>query len=114
FPELVGRCDFLLGRRPGSFLLGSLLLTVVEAKNEEIPGNLGQCVAEMVAVCVLNKRKGHRMPVIHGWVTTGAAWLFLTLEGNAVTFDVRERFLDDVGRILGYLVAIGSDGTGRG
>ena len=47
---LYGRCDFLLGRRSGPFLLGSPLLAVVEAKNEDIPGNLGQCVAEMVAV----------------------------------------------------------------
>jgi hypothetical protein len=108
---LFGRCDFLLGRRPGPFLLGSPLLAVVKAKNEDIPGNLGQCVAEMVAVRVLNERKGHSVPVIHGSVTTGAEWLFLTLEGNAVTFDLRERFLDDIARILGYLVAIGSGGT---
>jgi hypothetical protein len=104
---LYGRCDFLLGRRSGPFLLGSPLLAVVEAKNEDIPGNLGQCVAEMVAVRILNERKGHPIPVVHGAVTTGAEWLFLQLEGHAVTFDLRERFLDDPGRILGYLAAIG-------
>ena len=55
----------------------------------------------------LNERKGHPIPVVHGAVTTGAEWLFLQLEGNAVIFDLRERFLDDAGRILGYLAAIG-------
>jgi hypothetical protein len=105
---LFGRCDFLLGRRSGPFLLGSPLLAVVEAKNEDIPGNLGQCVAEMVAVRILNERKGHPIPVVHGSVTTGAEWLFLQLEGAAVTFDLRERSLDDAGRILGYLTSIGS------
>jgi hypothetical protein len=109
--SLFGRCDFLLGRRSGPFLLGSPLLTIVEAKNEDIPGNLGQCVAEMVAVRVLNERKSHPVAVIHGAVTTGAEWLFLQLEGSAVTFDLRERFLDDVGLILGYLAAIGSVAT---
>ncbi len=106
--SLFGSCDFLIGRRADPFLLGSPLLAVVEAKNEDIPGNLGQCVAEMVAVRVLNERKGHPLTVVHGAVTTGAEWLFLQLEGHAVTFDLRERFLDDVGPILGYLAAIGS------
>lgn len=105
---LFGRCDFLVGRRAGPFLLGSPLLAVVEAKDEDIAAHLGQCVAEMVAARVLNERKGHPVPVVHGAVTTGAAWLFLRLRGDAVTFDVRERSLDDVGKILGYLVAIGS------
>ena len=76
---LFGRCDFLLGRRSGAFLLGSPLLAVVEAKNEDIPGNLGQCVAEMVAVRILNERKGHPIPVVRGSVTTGVEWLFLQL-----------------------------------
>jgi hypothetical protein len=78
---LFGRCDFLLGRRSGPFLLGSPLLAVVEAKNEDIPGHLGQCVAAMVAVRMLNERKGHPIPVVHGVVTTGTEWLFLRLEG---------------------------------
>jgi hypothetical protein len=108
---LFGRCDFLIGRRAGPFLLGSPLLAVVEAKNEDIPGNLGQCVAEMVAAWVLNERKGYSVPVVHGSVTTGAEWLFLRLDGDAVTFDIRERSLDDVGRILSYVVAIGSAGV---
>jgi hypothetical protein len=111
---LYGRCDFLLGRRSGPFLLGSPLLAVVEAKNEDIPGTLGQCVAEMVAVRILNERKGHPIPVVHGAVTTGAEWLFLQLASNAVTFDIRERFLDDAGLILGYLAAIGRAGVGEG
>jgi hypothetical protein len=105
---LFGRCDFLVGRKAGPFLLGSPLLAVVEAKNEDIPGNLGQCVAEMVAVRDLNERKAHPTLVVHGTVTTGAEWLFLRLEANAVTFDSRDRSLDDLGKILAYLVAIGS------
>ncbi len=104
---LYGRCDYLLGRRSGPFLLGSPMLAVVEAKNEDIPGNLGQCVAEMIAVRIINERKGHPIPVVHGAVTTGVEWLFLRLAADAVTFDLRERFLDDVGRIVAYLAAIG-------
>ncbi len=106
---LFGRCDFLVARKAGPFLLGSPLLAVVEAKNEDIPGNLGQCVAEMVAARVLNERKGNPTPVVHGAVTTGSEWLFLRLDGDVVTFDSRDRTLDDVGKILAYLAAIGAD-----
>lgn len=102
---LVGRCDFLIGRRAGPFLLGSPLLAVVEAKNEDIPGGLGQCAAEMVAARVLNERQG-RAASMHGAVTTGADWLFLRLDGDAVRFDHRERSLAELGLILGYLVGI--------
>ncbi len=106
---LFGRCDFLVGRKAGPFLLGSPLLAVVEAKNEDIPGNLGQCVAEMVAVRELNERKGNPTPTVHGTVTTGSEWLFLRLDGHAVTFDSQDRPLNDLGKILAYLKAIGSE-----
>jgi hypothetical protein len=61
-----------------------------------------------------DEREGHPIPVVHGVVTTGTEWLFFQLEGQAVTFDIRERFLDDVARILGYLTAIGQVGQGKG
>jgi hypothetical protein len=110
---LVGRCDFLVAIKAGPFLLGSPLLAVVEAKNEDIPGGLGQCVAEMVAVQFLNDRKGTSTPVVHGAVTTGSEWLFLRLDGEEVTFDSRDRSLDDIGKILAYLARIGADEPGR-
>ena len=103
---LFGRCDFLIGPKAGPFLLGTPLLAVVEAKNDDIAGNLGQCVAEMVAVGLLNDRNGDSLRVVHGCVTTGSEWLFLKLEANAVTFDIRERPLGDVAKILAYLAAI--------
>ena len=82
-------------------------MAVVEAENEDIPG--GPCIAEMVAARVLNERETGVTPVIHGAVTTGSEWLFLRLDGDSVMFDSRDRSLDDVGKILAYLLAIGSD-----
>ena len=39
-------------------------------------------------------------------MTTGSTWKFLKLEGTAVTLDIREYYIDDVGKILGILQAI--------
>lgn len=105
---LVGRCDFLIGKKTQPFLLGFPIIAVVEAKNGNIADNLGQCVAELVAVQLYNESRDQPLLAIHGAVTIGSSWLFCRLDGDAVTFDIRERSLDDVGMILGHLVAIGA------
>jgi transketolase C-terminal domain/subunit len=53
-----------------SFLLGAPVITIVEAKNENIIGGLGQCVAEMVAAQIFNQRKEIDIPIIYGAVTS--------------------------------------------
>lgn len=103
---LFGRCDYLIGWQRGPYLLGSPIMAVVEAKNEDIPGNLGQCVSEMVAAQLLNDREGRPTPIIHGCVTTGTEWVFLQLKNQTVTFDEGEKTLADVGRILAYFARL--------
>jgi hypothetical protein len=39
----------------------------------------------MVAVRILNERKGRPIPVVHGAVTTGSEWLFLQLDGASIS-----------------------------
>jgi hypothetical protein len=43
---------------------------------------------------------------VYGAVTTGAAWLFLRLDGDALTIDVREYYVSEPGRILAILSLI--------
>lgn len=38
-----------------------------------------------------------------GAVTTGSAWKFLQLEGDVVALDVKEYYIDNLGKILGIL-----------
>jgi hypothetical protein len=64
---------------------------------------------EVIELAILNERKGNPTPVVHGAVTTGSEWLFLRLDGDVVTFDSRDRTLNDVGKILAYLSAIGTE-----
>jgi len=39
-------------------------------------------------------------------VTTGSIWRFLKLEGNVLSIDLPEYYFDQVGKILGILLAI--------
>ncbi len=97
---LIGYCDFLLSASKEQFFISAPVITIVEAKNENIIGGLGQCVAEMVAAQIFNERKGIDIPVIYGVVTSGTAWRFLTLNENNVCIDLVEYYINQVEIIL--------------
>ncbi len=101
---LDGVCDFLLSRSPVQLILGPPVLAVVEAKNDNIKGGLGQCVAEMVAARMFNEREGQGPTVIFGAVTTGTLWRFLKLEGATIYVDRSDYFFDRLEKILACLV----------
>lgn len=98
--KLTGECDFLLSDAEPLPRLKGPLLTVVEAKKNDVDAGLGQCVAQMVAAAVFNDRAGTPKPAVYGCVTTGHAWQFLRLAGPDVTVHVPQLFIDNVGLIL--------------
>ena len=68
---LQGYCDFLLSFSSEQYFLTAPVITIVEAKNENIIRGLGQCVASMVGAQLFNQRSGNPVKVIYGAVTTG-------------------------------------------
>ena len=68
-------------------------------------GGLGQCVAQMVAAREFNAADRGPAPV-HGCVTTGEAWQFLRLAGDAVELDRRRFYLDNVPGVLAAIAAV--------
>jgi len=102
---LTGFCDFLLTRDARQFVVSAPILALVEAKNDNVRNGLGQCIAEMTAARVINDR-AQRAEAVHGVVTTGTAWQFLRLDGDAVTLDTQEYHVEQVPRILAILRGI--------
>ncbi len=100
---LNGFCDFVLSRSPTQTELDAPLVTVVEAKNENIRQGLPQCAAEMFAAHLFNERRGSVGGTVYGAVTTGNVWRFLRLSDAVVEVDLREYYLDAIERILGVL-----------
>lgn len=101
---LNGVCDFILTGIRQTPLVESPLLTIVEAKRDDIIGGVGQCVAEMVAARLFNEASGTPRDTVHGCVTTGVNWRFLTLSGSCVLLDKLEYGLPDrLDHILGIL-----------
>ena len=74
---LTGYCDYILSRSKKQLTINAPVVMIVEAKNENIKGGLGQCVAEMIAAQLFNEREGNAIDTMYGAVTTGEIWKFL-------------------------------------
>jgi hypothetical protein len=102
---LNGICDFIITRSQERLIVTSPVVIIVEAKKENIPAGLGQCMAEMIAAKIFNEKAGAQNSVIYGTVTTGSVWQFLKLEGSTIAIDLSEYYLKDVNKILGILAS---------
>lgn len=101
---LVGFCDYLLSLSSTHYMIEAPVVAVVEAKNENLRGGLGQCIAEMVAAQLFNQQQEKPRATVYGAVTTGSAWKFLRLHGSEVSIDLKEYYLDEAGAIVGVLL----------
>ena len=101
---LTGFCDFIISKSQEQFYISAPIIAVVEAKNENLVGGLGQCIAEMYASSLFNQREGLNLPVIYGAVTTGNTWKFLRQEGDNVYIDLQEYHIANANKIIAILV----------
>jgi hypothetical protein len=101
---LVGFCDFILTAATEQYFISTPVITVVEAKNENIIGGLGQCAATMVAAQIFNSREGNDVQAIYGAVTSGTTWKFLILEQRVLRIDPTEYHISQVDKILAILL----------
>lgn len=102
---LNGFCDFILSLSPEQLLVRSPVIVLVERKNENLRSGLAQCIAEMIAAQVFNEKNGNIIKAIYGAVTIGTIWQFMKLEGNIVSIDLSEYYINDIKKILGILYA---------
>jgi hypothetical protein len=109
---LVGECDFILAATPSVPALRAPLLTIVEAKRNEVESGVWQCIAQMVGARLFNERSGVPVAAVYGCVTNGEAWQFLRLAGSVAGIDRRRYYIDNVAAILGVLQWITSSRSG--
>jgi hypothetical protein len=102
---LNGNCDFIITKSPEILIVTAPVITIIEAKKENINAGMGQCAAAMVASQIFNQRSESEIQRIYGAVTTGSIWQFLKLEGQTLSIDLSEYYLKDVDKILGILAS---------
>ncbi len=101
---LQGFCDFILSRSAEQLDVTAPVVTIAEAKNDNLKSGLGQCIAEMVAAQIFNDREGKPIELIYGAVTSGTNWRFLRLQGQTIEIDESEYFINQIEQILGILL----------
>ena len=103
---LSGYCDFLFTLAPRTIELLAPVISVVEAKKEDIPSGIPQCLAELVAAQIFNAAEEHPIETLYGIITTGEVWKFLRLQGTNVTIDTDDYFLNQPEKIVGIILSM--------
>ncbi len=105
---LNGNCDYIISRSPELLFLNVPVITLVEAKKEDLNIGLGQCLAEMIAAQIFNQQNNQEINTIYGVISSGTNWRFLKLIGNDAHIDLNEYYLQDIAKILGILTHFSS------
>ena len=103
---LNGLCDFLISLGPGQLVYQVPVLTMVEAKRDDLKLGLGQCMATMVGAQLFNERRNQVVTPVYGVVTTGSLWKFLSLAGSTLAVDPTEYAISGLNEVVGTLVAM--------
>ncbi|MFN0200572.1 MAG: hypothetical protein ACKVTZ_03585, partial [Bacteroidia bacterium] len=77
------------------------IISLVEAKDEDLEYGQAQCTAQMYAAMRYNQEEGKPVPFIYGCVVTGGDWRFLRLENQTLTLDTKTYYLVQLPLILG-------------
>ncbi len=103
---LSGECDFILAKDVGTFDINTPILTIVEAKKNDIEIGVPQCAAQMLGARIYNQDYGSKLDKIYGCVTTGDDWVFMKLEGDTITVDINKYYLGKIEELLGVFQKI--------
>jgi len=103
---LTGRCDFIISYSPKQLEITAPVVTIVEAKNDNIKSGIPQCIAEMIGAQLFNEQKKNQIPWIYGIITTGSNWKFLRLVENQVEIEAIEHFIGNLESLFGILIEI--------
>jgi hypothetical protein len=97
--DLAGPCDFFFALTPPTIVIDSPIISVVEAKDEDLEWGLAQCAAQIYAAHLFNERDNKDLPVLYGCATTGSEWQFFKLENNTLYIDRMPK--NDLPQVLG-------------
>ncbi len=97
--DLSGECDFFFALQPPKLYIDAPIISLAEAKDEDMDWGIAQCAAQMLGAKYFNDGKNKSLPFIFGCVTTGTDWQFLKLENDIYYVD--NKIYTDLKEILG-------------
>lgn len=100
---LSGRCDFLLSKSPKARRIETPVLSIVEAKNDNLEEGIPQCIAQLYAANLFNQKHGLPSRPIYGSVTYAFSWQFIRLDDKQAFVDNKFYSLEHLPQIMGIL-----------
>ena len=65
---LTGECDFILTKDTSSFSINLPIITIVEAKKQDMEMDINQCAAQLYGAYIFNENSGTKLDKIYGCV----------------------------------------------
>ena len=97
--DLSGECDFFFILSPNKPFVDSPIITLVEAKDEDMEYGVAQCAAQLYGTKLFNESEGKDIPILFGCATDGVEWKFIRFENNI--FYIDNKIYTDLKEILG-------------
>lgn len=97
--DLSGACDFFFTLVPKSPFIEAPIISLAEAKNEDMEHGRAQCAAQLYGAKLFNEMEGRDLPVLFGCATDGIEWQFMRFENN--TFLIDTKIYTQIPEILG-------------
>jgi hypothetical protein len=99
--NLAGPCDFFFAFSPPSLLLTAPIISIVEAKDEDLEWGIAQCAAQLYAAHHFNINDGKDLKILYGCATTGVEWHFMRYDTQKNTFYMDAKPITDLAVALG-------------
>jgi len=97
--DLAGECDFFFALHPPQPYIDAPIISIAEAKDEDMDWGIAQCSAQLYGAKLFNESEGKHFPVLYGCATDGIEWQFIRFEND--TFYVDSKVYTDIREILG-------------
>ena len=97
--DLAGACDFFFALHPPKIEMEAPIISIAEAKDEDMDWVIGQCASQMYGARLFNEQHKKTVPVIYGCATTGVEWQFLKFENDTYTVD--RNIFTDLPQVIG-------------
>jgi hypothetical protein len=97
--DLSGACDFFFILEAYKPYIESPIISLVEAKDEDMDYGIAQCAAQLYGARLFNEMEGKNFPFLYGCATDGVEWKFMRFESNM--FYIDNRVYTDLKEILG-------------
>ena len=97
--DLSGECDFFFALHPPKPFIDAPIISLAEAKDEDMDWGIAQSAAQMYGAKLYNEMEGKKIPFIYGCATDGIEWQFMKLENDVYYVD--NKVFTDLREILG-------------